>query len=81
MQNWYIAQGENVYGPYTWESIESILEQGYLNNSDYIWDPNLSKWLTINELNQSIYMAEKNKKNHLLTLRRRKGILVCFVLV
>ena len=72
MQNWYIAQGENVYGPYTWENIENMLEQGYLNNFNYIWDPNLSKWLTVNELSQSIYMAEKEQKKPSSNIKKKR---------
>ena len=53
---YYMKQDRQKYGPYTDSELVSLIREGILSGSDYIWMTGLTGWLKISNSIYSFYL-------------------------
>lgn len=49
-KTWYILRGEMKYGPYEHKTIMTMLEKGEIQDYNYVWTADLSKWTLVGDV-------------------------------
>jgi hypothetical protein len=73
-QQWYLSRNGSQYGPYSWNDLQNLAQQGNISRDDLIWSNSLGNWTQAtnvpNLLNQNSFSNKPsdgivNKKNPL----------------
>ncbi len=43
-QQWYLSRDGTQYGPYTWQELQNLAQQGNVDPNDLIWSNSLGNW-------------------------------------
>lgn len=47
---WHVLKGKDQYGPYTYETMLTMLQQNTLFGFDYVWSPHMESWTQLFDL-------------------------------
>lgn len=60
---YYMKHDKQKYGPYTDSEITSLIKQEILLPKDYIWMPDLSNWVKVENSIYSVYIPQENTES------------------
>ena len=78
---WHVLKSETQYGPYTYEEMIRMMQNGLVFGFDYVWSPHLENWSPLADLedfskDRLARLAEKNPNEQVFS-RRTQDRVVC----
>ncbi len=49
-QQWFILRGEQKEGPHEYHAMVSMMQQNWLQDTDYVWNPSMLGWAQLGDL-------------------------------
>ncbi len=80
---WHVLKSETQYGPYTYEEMIRMMQNGLVFGFDHVWSPHLDNWSPLADLEEFskdrlARLAEKNKTTQVFSARAQKRV-VCSI--
>lgn len=72
---WYILRGENKYGPFEYQTMITMIQNGELFDYNYVWSPSMEGWQPLGEVEEfskdrlSLIIKTKDPMSHAFSRR------------
>jgi two-component SAPR family response regulator len=59
---YYMKPDRSKYGPYSDDELISLIQNDILNGNDYIWMPDMKKWLKVGNSIYSVFLRQPSQE-------------------
>ena len=76
---WHVLKSETQYGPYTYEEMIRMMQNGLVFGFDYVWSPHLENWCPLADIedfskDRLARLAEKNMNAQVFSARAQQRV-------